>query len=138
MFKRLSATLLAGLLLNVAGLGPAHARARGDEQARRVEKVREAVRKLGVGAEARVEVTQADGRRLKGYVREAREDGFVVVDAKTGAANDVPYSQVTRVRGANRLTAAKVGINIAKGVAIFAAVGAAFTLLGYVLLSQSD
>lgn len=138
MFKRLLSALLVGLLINFAAPGTARAGQGADEQARRVEKVRAAVRKLGVGEEARVEVRLADGRRVKGHVREAGEDGFVVVDAKTGAATNVVYSQVAQVKGANRLTAAKVGITIAKGVAVFAAVGAAFTLFGFILLSQMD
>lgn len=138
MFKQLLSVSLVGLLLSFAAPVSARAGQGADEQARRVEKVRAAVRKLGVGEEARVEVKLADGRKMKGHVREASEEGFVVVDAKTGAATNVVYTQVAQVKGANRLTAAKVGINIAKGVAIFAAVGAGFTLFTYILLSQSD
>jgi hypothetical protein len=126
--KVLSLTLVA-LLINVCGLMPVRAGARVVGQTRNVEKVRENIRKLGVGASARVELKLWDGRRLKGYLREAREDDFIVADAKTGAETTVTYAQVRQVKGSNTLTAAKVGLTIAKGVAIVGVVALGAMLL---------
>jgi len=96
--------------------------------------VRESVRKLGVGEAARVEVKLLDGRKIKGYIREANDNSFVVVDEKTSATTTIDYSQVKQLKGRNRLTAAKVGLEIVKGVAIFAIVGAVATVASAILL----
>ena len=45
----------------------------------------------------------------------------------------VAYSQVKELKGTNRSTAAKVGINVAKGVGIVAAVAGIALLLGVVI-----
>jgi len=136
MFHKILSLVLAMLLVNVVAVNSAGARSQ-EEQARHIEKVKENVRKLGVGEEARIEVKLQDGRKLKGYICEAGENGFVIIEAKKGTATSVDYSQVKQVKGSNSLTAAKVGITIVKGVAIVAGVAAAFTLLGYILLSQT-
>ena len=138
MFKNILSFVLAGLLLNTIVISPAYAESKQEKEIRLIEKIKENVRKIGTGPEARVEVKLLDSRKLKGHVREAGEDGFVVVDAKTGTATTVAYGQVKQIRGSNHLTAAKVGLTIVKGVAIVAGVAAAFTLLGYIALSQGD
>ena len=132
MFKKILSFALIVLLLNVIGVSSAHSQE--DKQARAIEKVRENVRKLGVGEAARVEVKLLDGRKIKGYIRETNEDSFVVVDAKTSAAATIDYSQVKQLKGKNRLTATKVGLEIVKGVAIFAVVGVVATVASAVLL----
>ncbi len=104
-----------------------------DDQARNIEKVKENVRKLGVGEDARVEVKLQDGRKLKGYIQQAGEDDFSVIDSKSGTATTVAYSQVRELKGTNRSTAAKVGINVAKGVGVVAAVAGIALLLGIVI-----
>ena len=137
MFKKVLSLVLVGLLHNVVGVSPASARSQGDKQARVVEKVKQNIRKLGVGEAARVGVRLEDGRKLKGYIREAGEDTFVVVDEKSGAATIIDYTQVKQVRGSNRLTAAKVALNVAKGVAIVAGVALAFTLLALIFVPKT-
>lgn len=134
MLKIILSLFLVGLLLNAVGITAVRASSQEDKQARVIEKVRENVRKLGVGEAARIEVKLLDGRKIKGYIREASEDGFVVIDAQTGAATTIDYSQVKQIKGRNRLTAAKIGLTVVKGVVIFAAVGAVATLLAYILL----
>ena len=76
----------------------------------RAEKVREGVAKLGVGESARVEVKLLDGTKLRGYVKEAGADGFVVVDRKTGAATSVSYAQVSKLGGRGMSNGTKVVI----------------------------
>jgi hypothetical protein len=65
---------------------------------------------------------------LKGYIKDAGEDSFIVVD-KAGAASTISYSQVKQIKGSHHLTAAKVALTIVKGVLIVGAVAGAFTLL---------
>ena len=115
-------------MLNVIGVSSAYLQE--DKQARIIEKVRENVRKLGVGEAAQLEVKLLDGRKIKGYIR----DSFVVVDAKSSTAATIDYSQVKQLKGKNRLTATKVRLEIIKGVAIFAVVGVVATVASAVLL----
>ncbi|MDQ3712163.1 MAG: hypothetical protein M3388_08100 [Acidobacteriota bacterium] len=133
MFKKILSFALIVLLLNVVGVSSAYSQE--DKQARAIEKVRENVRKLGVGEAAQIEIKLLDGRKIKGYIRETSEDSFVVVDAKTSAAATVDYSQVKQIKGRNRLTAAKVGLTIVKGVAIVAVVAVVATVAAAVLLN---
>jgi len=133
MFKKTLSFALIVLLINVIGLSSAYSQE--DKQVRLIEKVRENVRKLGVGEAAQIEVKLMDGRKIKGYIRETSEDGFIVVDAKTSAATTVDYSQVKQIKGRNRLTAAKVGLEIVKGVVIFAVVGVIATVAAAVLVN---
>ena len=110
MFRKVLSFVLAGLLLFASGGRPAYAASAGEKQSRFVERVKEGIRKLGTGEEARVEVKLRDKRKLKGYVSEAGEDGFVVVEAKTGAAVRVAYPQVGQVKGHNRSTGVELAI----------------------------
>ena len=134
MAKKVLSLVLTGLLINAVAINSSHARFQ-DDQARNIEKVKENVRKLGVGEEARVEVKLQDGRKLKGYIREAGEESFTLIDSKYGTATTVDYSQVKQLKGSNRSTAAKVGVNIAKGVGVVAAVAGIALLLGVVIAS---
>jgi len=86
---------------------PATALPRQREQ-RYAEEVRAAVASLGAGPDARVEVRLRDKTKLKGYVSRADEDGFVVVNARTGAATQVAYPQVKKVKGHNLSTGDKI------------------------------
>ena len=132
MLKKILSLVVSGLLVNAVAVSASYARPQ-DEPARNIEKIKENVRKLGVGEDARVEVKLKDGRKLKGYIQEAGEDNFTVIDSKSGTATNVAYSQVTQLKGSNRSTAAKVGINVAKGVAVVAAVAGIALLLGIVI-----
>jgi hypothetical protein len=129
MFKKVLSLTFIVLLINMAGVKSVRAGAQVVRQASNVEKVKENIRKLGSGEATRVELKLWDGRKLKGYIREAGAEDCSIVDAKTGAATSVPYAQVRQVKGSNRLTAVKVGLTIAKGVAIVGAVALGAMLL---------
>ncbi len=135
MLKKILSLFLVGLVINLVGITPVSSVSQDDKQARAIEKVRENVRKLGVGEAAQIEVRLLDGKKIKGYIREANEDSFVVVDAKTKATTTIDYSQVKQLKGKNRLTAAKVGLEIVKGVVVFAIVGAIATVAAAILLT---
>jgi small nuclear ribonucleoprotein (snRNP)-like protein len=136
MLKKVLSLALIGLLISVTA-SAVYARSQDDKRTREIEKIKEDVRKLGVGQEARVEVTLHDGRKFKGTIREATDDTFLVLEEKTKTTITVPYSDVAKLKGKNGLTAAKVGINVAKGVGIVAGVAAAFTLLMYIVIPKS-
>lgn len=129
MFRKFLSLTLIALLLNVVWVKPVRAGAQVVKQTPNVEKVKENIFKLGTGEAARVELKLWDGQKLKGYLREAGEDNFVIVEAKTGAATRLAYADVKQVKGSNRLNAAKVGLTLAKGVAIVGAVALGAMLL---------
>ena len=110
MLKKLLSLAVVGLLLNIAGVIPAYASSKEESRARFAEKVKEGIGRLGTGPEARVEVKLRDGRKLKGYISEAGENSFVIVEARSGTASTVPYPQVKQVTGNNLSKGAKIAI----------------------------
>jgi hypothetical protein len=112
MLKKVLSLVLVGFLLNVIGVSFAYAGSKEEKETRLAEKVKEGIRKLGTGAEARIEVKLRDKTKLKGYVSEAGEDSFAIVDERTGATSTVTYSQVKQVQGKNLSTAAKIAIGV--------------------------
>ncbi len=110
MLKKLTALALAGLLLQMAYARPVTAKPATEKQAQFAEKVKAGIAKLGTGPEARVEVSLRDGTKLKGYVSDARDDGFAVTDPKTGASTQVAYPQVKVAKGNNLSEGAKLAI----------------------------
>ena len=112
MFKKVLSLALVGFLLSVAGVRLAHAGSKEEKATRFAEKVKEGISKLGTGAEARIEVKLRDKTKLKGYVSEAGEHSFVIVDEKTGATSTVTYPQVKQVKGNNLSTAAEIALGV--------------------------
>ncbi|MFL6211212.1 MAG: hypothetical protein ACJ74W_20350 [Pyrinomonadaceae bacterium] len=131
MAKKITALTLVVLLLNLLSVAPVAAATKLDAEAKFTAKVKSAIAKLGTGTQARVEVSLRDKTKLKGYVREADEIGFVVVDAKTGTATTLAYPQVQTVKGNNLAT----GVKIAIGVGI--AVGVLLLIAGLCAISPS-
>lgn len=128
--KSLSVILISLSLVTTCAR-TSHATPRQGQPRGRAEKVRSSLIKLGVGESARVEVKLRDGTRLKGYVREAGEDSFVVVNRKTGAASAVTYEQVDKLKGRGLSTGAKVAIG-------FGVAAGAFAMLALIGLHYSD
>jgi hypothetical protein len=112
MFKKLLSALLVGLLIQLACIQPASAATNPEKDARLAEKVKAGVTGLGTGRQAVVEVKLRDKTKLKGYISEATDDYFVVVDA-TGNPTQVAYPQVKSVKGNNLSTGAKIAIGVA-------------------------
>jgi hypothetical protein len=130
MLKQVLSLLLAGLLANAAGAFPTYANGKEDKEARFAEEVRGGISRLGTGEAARVEIKLRDKTRLKGYTREARAEGFVLVDAKTGAATMILYPQVKQVKGHNLSTGQKVALGV--GITLGA------LLLLWLIVASSD
>ena len=116
MLKQLVALALAVALVQLSCVQMAMARTTTEKEMRFAEKIKAGVAKLGTGKEALVKVDLRDGTKLNGYLLEANENSFVVVDAKTGAATTVTYPQVKQVKGNNLSTGAKIAISI--GIAV--------------------
>jgi hypothetical protein len=118
MLKKLLSIALVSLLVNMFSVSSAAASSREEKEARFVELVKASVLKLGTGEDARVEVKLRDKTKLKGYIREAGETSFVVVDAKNDNARTVAYPQVKQVKGNNLSTGARTAIGIGVAVAL--------------------
>ena len=116
MFKKICSVVLSALLLQAAAI-PAFAAASAEKEARRAEKVRTQLAKLGTGTDARVRVELRDKTKLEGYVSEAGADTFAVTD-RAGKTTTVGYGQVGKAQGHNLSTGAKIAIGIGNGAAI--------------------
>ena len=110
MLKKICSVLLAALLLQSVAV-PAFAKSDAEEAARRGEKVRTRLAKLGTGKDALVSLELRDKTELKGYISEAGAEGFVVTDP-AGRATAVAYPQVKRAQGNNLSTEAKIAIGM--------------------------
>jgi len=82
------------------------------------EKVKTEIRKLGTGPDAQVKLELRDKTKVEGYVSEANDTDFIVINPKTGTSTTVTYPQVRKARG-NNLSG---GVKIALTVAVIAAV----------------
>jgi len=116
--KKLLTMMVACLVLTALNIQPVAAATMAEKEARFAGKVKLGIEKLGSGPETRVEVKLRDKTRLKGYISEIHDAGFVVTDLKTGASNSIAYAGVSKVKGNNMSTGAKIGIGIAIGVGV--------------------
>ena len=97
MMRKTTALILCWALLHAAAAAPAAAAPQVDREAERLASVKRKVLRAGVGEKARVSVKFKDGRQLKGYVAESREDDFVLRDDKTDAPTTIAFSDVSKV-----------------------------------------
>ena len=121
MFRRTFAIMLSGIIL-LTGFGFQHAGAQSLGDSHATEKIRTKVVKMGVGVNARVEVKLRDNTQLKGYISDADQDSFTVVESKTGSSKTVSYADTLSVKKAGSGLSAKTWIILGA-----AAVGAAVT-----------
>jgi hypothetical protein len=128
MLKKICSVALAALLLQAAAV-PAFAKSAAEKESKRVETIRAKLAKLGAGEDARIKLELRDKARLEGYISEAGAESFVVVN-KAGVATTVAYPQVSKAKGHNLSTGAKIGIGIG--------IGAGITLLIILLIAASD
>lgn len=116
MLKKICSVVLSALLLQAAA-APASAATRAEKEARRTEKVRVQLARLGTGADARIKLELRDKTKLEGFVSEAGPASFVVVN-KADIATTVAYPQVVKAKGHNLSTGAKIAIGIGIGAAV--------------------
>ncbi|MFZ1699620.1 MAG: hypothetical protein WBO10_05825 [Pyrinomonadaceae bacterium] len=90
-------SLIASLfILSIAPVAVAVAANAPANEAKTIEMVRSKIQKLGTGPKVKVEVKLQDGHKLKGYISEADDEQFLVVD-KSGVAEVISYSVVRQV-----------------------------------------
>jgi hypothetical protein len=113
--------MLSGLLLLTAlGFQGAGAQSLGDQQA--TEKLRTKVLKIGVGMNARVQVKLRDNTQLNGYISDAGQDSFTVVEKQTGSSKTISYADTLSVKKAGSGVSGKTWMILGAAV-----VGAAVT-----------
>lgn len=116
MLKKICSALLSALLLQAAAV-PAFASTNAEKDSRRAEKVRAQLSKLGTGKDARVKLELRDKTKLEGYLSEAGSEDFAVTDA-SGNTTRVAYPQVSKAKGNNLSTGAKIAIGAGIGAAV--------------------
>ena len=126
--KYLSAALVV-LLLNLAFYSTAAADT--DNDARFAEKVKASVIRLGADENSKIEIKLKDGTKLKGYLSKVKESGFVLIREKTGASEEIQYSQVRQIKGQNFSNGRKILVRASIIIG-------ALLLYGYLLSRSSD
>ena len=111
MFKKYVILMMTFLVINLSCGATIFASGSNEkDDAKNAEKVKTEISKLGSGKDAKIEVKQKDGTKLKGYVSQINENNFVVVDEKTGAVSEVSYPNVKQIKGHHVSTGVKVAI----------------------------
>ena len=116
MLKRICSVMLSALLMQAAAI-PAFAVTDAEKEAKRAEKVRTQLAKLGTGKDARARVQLRDKTKLEGYVSATDADTFTVTD-NAGESTAVPYPQVKKAQGNNLSTGAKIAIGVGIGAGV--------------------
>ena len=81
------------------------------------EKFKQPVNERGTGEKSKWEVELKDGRKIKGYAAEIREDGFTLVNWKTDERYEVRFDEMKSLRYVHLLPKAAT-------IAILACIGA--------------
>jgi hypothetical protein len=117
MFNKILSLVLIAALMDVAGITLAYA-AKEDKEASFTEKVKDSISRLGTGKATQVEVKLRDDTKLKGYIKQASESSFLLVDRNTDKETIVHYAQVQQVKGNNFSKGEKIalGVGITAGV----------------------
>jgi len=67
-------------------------------QEQKVEQWRSELNQKGLGEKSRWEARLHDGRKIKGYLTEIREDGFTLVNTKTDEKYQIAFSELESLR----------------------------------------
>ncbi len=94
--RRVLAIAVVGIVLVVTP--GVQLRAQTIAQLKATEKARASVLKFGVGRTSRVEIKLNDQSKVKGYISEAGQDTFTVVDLQTGSSQKLAYADVAQVK----------------------------------------
>lgn len=115
MTTKLVSILLIASIFCVCTAMPGFAQATQTKQEQQTQKVKDQIKKLGLGERVKVKVKLYNETTYQGYVKEANDSDFVVID-KGGNPNTIKYSDVKSVGGKNLSTGAKIAIGIGIGV----------------------
>ena len=84
-----------------------------NDDEKQAEKTRAEIRKLGTGTDAKIELELRDKTKVKGYVSEANDNDFVVVNPNTKTSTTVAYPQVRKAKGNNLSGGVKIALTLA-------------------------
>lgn len=125
MFKKYLTLILTVLVINLSLCNSVFAVTINEEKAAKLAaRVKASIAELGAGKDSTVEVKLRDKTKLKGYVGQINEDSFILVDAKTGASSEIPYSQAKQVKGNNLSSGVKIAIGIGLVLVVVFLIGA--------------
>jgi len=112
-------TLSLAFAIVLTPLGPAvHARKKPDQTPDRVKtEVESRLRKK----EEHVKVKLRSGSEVKGRITQSSENGFTVVEDKSGSSTQIAYADVSNVEGRGMSKTKKTLIGVGIGVGVFAA-----------------
>ena len=131
MLKKIITFVLASLLFSLSSVNLAYAADFNEiKDAKFAVKVKEGIKKLGIGKDAQVEIKLRDKTKLKGYISEAGENSFVVNNTKTGESTVVPYPAVKKAKGKNLNTGVKIALYAALAIGITIAAVVILVTLG--------
>lgn len=111
MLKKILSVVLITSVLGIEAFAVTTTNISGDDD-KQVEKVRQDIRKLGTGPDARIKLKLVDNSEVEGYISEANDKDFTVVNSNN-SSTVVPYPQVRTAKGNNLSGGAKIAITIA-------------------------
>lgn len=85
-------------LLNFPLLAQTKAEKKAAQEAARIAQLKATINSYGIGEDALVEVKRKTGKKVKGYISEVKDDGFVVADTSAASSYEVRYSEVNSVK----------------------------------------
>ena len=112
-------TLSLAFAIVLTPLGPAvHAKKKPDQTPDKVKtEVETRLRKK----EEHVKVKLRSGSEVKGRITQSNENGFTVVEEKSGSSTQIAYADVSNVEGRGMSKTKKTLIGVGIGVGVFAA-----------------
>ncbi len=132
MIKKYITFTLVCLLLVTANFSVILAQTNVDKNSESIREVRGVVNERETGKKNRVKVIMADGKKLKGYVSEVKDDSFTLVESKTKQSIEIAYADVKKAKK-RRSKSEKLALGIAIGAGV---VGAA--VLGIFLAARCN
>ncbi len=117
--------LVSALFLSFIGASSVTAKSKVGKAAEFAAKVKREIAKLGTGQDAQISVKLRDKTKVSGYVSKIGEDSFFVTEAKTGAETEVPYPNLTQVKGNNLHKGVVIAIALGIAIAVALLIGAA-------------
>jgi hypothetical protein len=109
MFRKTLSVTLAGVLVTAITSGSVSAQPKATTQPSHAEKVKVKVMRIGVGR-ARVSVKLRNHMKLKGYIGQIEDNGFSLIDPKSGTVTPVPYDEVLEVKNINPSALLRLGL----------------------------
>lgn len=121
MLKKWLSLALICLLLLTSGSSVISAQTKTENNASSAAKIKASVAERGTGENKRVEVKMLDGTKRIGYISQAGEDSFILMDSKTKQANSIAYGNVAQIK--NRASKGdKITLGILVGVGAVVAI----------------